>query len=411
MPKLQNRPPKYCKMGKYAVVYRNSRPIYLGLHGSPESKIAYARLLAELEAKPTVPLSSKGKRVTVRELSAAFLDYAKTNNDPISYGHCRIVVLDFLDKLYGDNFPVDDFKPRCLISLRSEMIKSGRFCRTTVNDHTLRAISIFAWGVRNDLVNESTWRALKVVRSLRKGEEGTFDNEERQPVPDDVVRRTLPFMPPTLRAMVQLQRILGMRPNEIFKMRVGDIDTTRGNGLWYYVPGSYKTSRHVGAIVFPLGVYEQELLTPYLEGKAPETAVFSPRTAMAERNAERRKNRKTKIPPSQAKRAEERATKPSRYGEFYTRDAYRNAIKHAITKGNKVLSDSEKIPHWFPYSLRNSAATDIESEIGLDEAQAQLGHKTANMTRRYSKAQLRIREALARNRRNPFEADGEKSTK
>ena len=60
-------------------------------------------------------------------------------------------------------------------------------------------------------------------------------------------------MPPTLRAMVQLQRLLGMRPNEIFKMRVGDIDTTRENGLWYYEPGAYKTARFVGKIVFPLG--------------------------------------------------------------------------------------------------------------------------------------------------------------
>lgn len=53
--------------------------------------------------------------------------------------------------------------------------------------------------------------------------------------------------------MVQLQRILGMRPNEIFKMRVGDINTTRDNGVWYYVPGSYKTAKFVGKIVFPLG--------------------------------------------------------------------------------------------------------------------------------------------------------------
>jgi hypothetical protein len=44
-----------------------------------------------------------------------------------------------------------------------------------------------------------------------------------------------------------------------------------------------------------------------------------------------------------------------------------------------------------------------ELEIGLDESQALLAHKTADMTRRYSKAQLRIREKLARNRQNPFE--------
>ena len=409
MPKLNSRPPKYSKMGKYAVVYHSGRPRYLGLYGSPESKIAYSRFVAELQANPVLTVSPPvGETcITIRELTAAFLDDAKVNTDPITYGHCRVVILDFLDKLYGDNTHAYHFKPSCLALVQKEMIKSGRYCRRTVNDHTRRIVSIFAWGVRHDLVPETTWRALKSVKSLPKGASGTFDKEERQPIPDDVVRRTLPFMPPTLRAMVQLQRILGMRPSEIFKMRVGDIDTTRGNGLWYYVPGSYKTARYVGKIVFPLGKPEQELIAPYLEGKVSEAAVFSPRTAMAERHAKRRAHRKTKISPSQAAQAEARAAKPTRYSEFYNRDSYRNAIEHAITKGNKELPDNEKIPHWFPYQLRHAAATATELEHSDEDAQALLGHRTVNMTKRYSKAQLTQRETLARNRQNPFEIEGE----
>ena len=118
----------------------------------------------------------------------------------------------------------------------------------------------------------------------------------------------------------------------------------------YYMPGSYKTSRFVGKIVFPLGKPEQELIAPYLKGKTAENAVFSPRTAMQERNAEKRANRKTKITPSQAAMDKARAAKPSRYSEFYNRDSYRQAVEHAITKGNKVLPDEEKIPHWTPLS-------------------------------------------------------------
>ncbi|MDR0327724.1 MAG: hypothetical protein LBI05_05460 [Planctomycetaceae bacterium] len=408
MPKLNSRPPKYSKLKKYAVVYYRGKIHYPGLYGSPESKVAYARLVAEIQANPVLLPPSGEKHVTVRELSAAFLDHAKANTDPTSFSFNRVIVLDFLDKLFGDDTPVEDFKPSCLKLVREEMVNSRRFCRRIVNRCTNRIISIFAWGVENDIVPETTWRALKAVKSLRKGDEGTFDNEERQPVPDDVIRRTLPFMPPILRTMVQLQWLLSMRPNEIFKMRVGDIDTTRGNGLWYYVPGSYKTSQFVGKIVFPLGKPEQELIAPYLVGKAPEAAVFSPRTAMAERNAEKRANRKTKISPSQAARAEERAANPTRsYNEFYNRDSYRNAVEHAITKGNKILPDGEKIPHWFPYLLRNSGVTAIELEYGLDKAQAQAGHTSADMTKRYSGAQLRQREDLARNRRNPFEAENE----
>jgi len=407
MPKLNNRPPKYCKMNGQAVVYSNGRPHYLGRHGSPESKVAYARFVSELQANPAFSPSKGEEHVNVSELTAAFLDYAKSSIDKISYGHCRVIILDFLNKLYGDGTPVDDFKPSCLKLVREEMIRSGRLSRKTINDHIRRLIRIFAWGVENDMVQETVWNALKAVKLLSEGHPGTFENEERQPVSDDVIRRTLPFMPPTVRAMVIVQRLTGCRPNEIFKMRVGDIDTTRGNGLWYYVPGSYKTARFVGKIEFPLGKPEQELIAPYLVGKAPEAAVFSPRTAMAEHFAERRANRKTKVPPSQAAKNAERAAKPTRYCEFYKRDSYRTAIGHAIAKGNKVLPDDEKIPHWFPYQLRHAAATEMELAHGDSNAQALLGHRTVNTTKRYSKAQLTQREKLARNRRNPFESAGE----
>ncbi len=52
MPKLNHRPPKYCKLNKYAVVYYHGKPHYLGLYGSAESKIAYSRFVAELQANP-----------------------------------------------------------------------------------------------------------------------------------------------------------------------------------------------------------------------------------------------------------------------------------------------------------------------------------------------------------------------
>ena len=81
MPKLNNRPPKYAKMGKYAVVYLNGKKIYLGLYGSPESKVAYSRLVAELQASPAIYRPKENESITVRELTAAFLDYAKENTD------------------------------------------------------------------------------------------------------------------------------------------------------------------------------------------------------------------------------------------------------------------------------------------------------------------------------------------
>ena len=69
--------------------------------------------------------------------------------------------------------------------------------------------------------------------------------------------------------MVQIQRLTGMRPSEVYRMLVGNIDKNRGNGLWYYSPESHKTEQFIGKKEIPLGKPEQALLAPYLEGKKP----------------------------------------------------------------------------------------------------------------------------------------------
>ena len=114
-----------------------------------------------------IPLPKEEQHVTVRELAAAFLDYSQSSINPTDYAHYRTVVLDFLDKLYGDDTPVEQFKPSCIKLVRQEMMKSRRFCRRIVNRYTHRIVSIFAWGVENDLVQETTWRALKAVKVPR----------------------------------------------------------------------------------------------------------------------------------------------------------------------------------------------------------------------------------------------------
>ena len=85
MPKLKNRPPQYRQAGKYACVYIGGKRIYLaGDYGSPESRAAYARLLAELQANPTgMPLPNGDRKVTVSELAAEFLDHAKNSSIPL----------------------------------------------------------------------------------------------------------------------------------------------------------------------------------------------------------------------------------------------------------------------------------------------------------------------------------------
>jgi len=336
----------------------------------------------------------------VADLLAAFLDYTERDFPKPQYNHFRLAVKWVLESGYGDCL-VDDFTPKKLKDVRQRMIHSKRICRKQINDYKNRIIRMFRWGTEEEIVkNPNVPIALRAVENLKKGKGGSFDHPGTKAVSDDVIKRTLPGLPLVVRAMVLIQRLTGMRPNEVFNMRVGDIDQSRGNGLWYYEPGAYKTRQYVGNIQFPLGKPEQELLAPYLVGKKPEAAVFSPRTAMTERNVEKRANRKTKLTPSQ--KARDKRKKPRPIAEFYNRASYRRAIQYGIDAVNRRLPDGEKVPQWTPYRIRNRVATEIETKVGLDAAQAQLGHTSANMTKRYSDAQLAIREKLALERENPF---------
>ena len=331
--------------------------------------------------------------VLISELADGFLESIKQSKmDRSHITHFKLAI-GYLVDIYGD-MSADEFSPKKLKMCRSQMVKTGKLCRRMVNDYTGRIKRIFAWGVEEELVRSNVYDALRVVKTLPQGTPNTFDRPEREAVPENVVEATLPFLPPVVSAMVQVQWLTGMRPSEVFRMKVGDIDRNRKNGLWYYVPESHKTEAHIGKKPIPLGKPEQELIATYLVDKKPTEAVFSPRTAVQERAAQARAKRKSPLTPSQLARE-----KRQNVGEFYDKDSYRRAVDYAIKKGNR---HGQCIPLWTPYSLRNSAATAIELEYDLDKAQAQLGHTTADMTRRYSKAQLKQRERLAQERKNPF---------
>ena len=402
MPKLTNRPPKYSKLKNYAVVYLNGKIHYLGLYGSPESKTAYARFVAEHRPDAVGIVREPGESVSVGELATTFLDHAKATLETPNYTHHRIVVGDFLLKLYGD-IPTDNFRLSCLKLIREELIKSRRFCRKTINDYISRIVRVFSWAVEEELVKPEVAAVLKAIKPLPEGYPGTYDNKERMDIADDVIRRTLPFMSPTVRAMVLIQRLTGMRPSEVFNMQVGHIDCTTDTDLWLYRLSNHKTKKKTKQKkVIPLGKPEQELIAPYLINKIAEQAVFSPRTAMEERRALQKENRKSKMTPSQLARAEANASKPLRYREFYNKDSYCQAVKYAIQQANKRLPADEQIPDWTPYQIRHTAATAMELEVGLDEAQALLDHSSADMTKRYAHARLKKLKELARNRTNPF---------
>jgi hypothetical protein len=105
MPKNKYQPPKYSKINV-------GKTIYLGAYGSPESRIAYTRFVAEYNAaKPSFLLKEETveeSSVTVKELALAFLDYAQeaftATYGHVHYRHYRMAIRELL-KLYGDSTP------------------------------------------------------------------------------------------------------------------------------------------------------------------------------------------------------------------------------------------------------------------------------------------------------------------
>ena len=148
-----------------------------------------------------------------------------------------------------------------------------------------------------------------------------------------------------------------------------------------------------------IGPQAQEILLPLLEGKGPDDWLFSPQEAVALQNAEKRKNRKTKVQPSQFDRRKARG-RTRLPGPHYTVGSYSRAVTYAIAKANtaaacdacKRLKPAERcaaccaaaIPHWHPYQLRHNAATRLVQQFGWDIARMVLGHRQISMTRVYA---------------------------
>jgi hypothetical protein len=86
-----------------------------------------------------------------------------------------------------------------------------------------------------------------------------------------------------------------MRPGEVTSMRTIDIHTS--GRTWLYRPRNHKMEHTGRTRTIRLGPKAQNVLREWLRLDV-EAFVFQPAVAEAERKAEMRRNRKSKIPPS-----------------------------------------------------------------------------------------------------------------
>jgi len=375
------------------VVSIGGRDVYLGRFDTPESRAEYDRLMAEWLAtgrRPIVADSASRADLTVNEILLAYLDHAdgyyvkngKPTTEPVNIR----LALRPLRQLYGHT-PAREFGPLRLKTVRQAMIDSG-LCRSEVNKRVRHVLRAFKWAVGEEMVPPSLHHGLKAVPGLRRGRADVRESEPVKPVPDAFVDAIKPHVSRQVWAMVELQRLSGMRPGEVCMMRSCDLDTS--GRVWAYTPESHKTEHHGRERRIYLGPTAQAVLRPWLRAELG-AYLFSPAEAEAERHAGQRGSRKTRVQPSQQNRRRHRPRKAP--GSRYTPGTYRQAIEYGIGKANAEAERRSReagldvptpIPHWHPHQLRHNAATRLRREFGLDVARAVLGHSSPVVTEVYA---------------------------
>jgi integrase len=369
-----------------AVVTLDGRDLYLGKHGSPESRAEYDRLVSEWLANGRrLPRAggAAGTDLTVTELVVAYVKFAdgyyvKNGRPTKEAGNIRLALRP-LRRLYGPT-PAREFGPLALKAVRGEMVRSG-LCRTEVNKRVRHVTRCFRWAVAEELVPPSVHHGLKAVSGLRRGRTEARESEPVRPVPDAFVEAIRPQVSRQVWALIELQRLTGMRPGEACLMRTADLDTS--GRVWVYTPAEHKTEHHGKERTVYLGPRAQAVVKPWL--RTDLTAyLFSPAEAMEEYRAGLRRARRTPMTPSQAARKRKRKPKKAP-GPRYTTESYGRAIAAACKRAG--------VPHWHPHQIRHSAATWLRKEFGLDVSRVILGHSSPVATEVY--AEVDREKALA----------------
>ncbi len=409
MPRRPSHVPAYRlhKPSGQARVIIDGQHIYLGRYGSPESREKYARILAESATRQPTAMEppSSGSLfpcLSVSELILAYWRFAETyyckEGKPTKELACMKEALHPLRHLYGAT-SARDFGPRSLKAVRHHMVSQG-LSRGVVNHRVGRIKRVFKWAVAEELIPPSVYSALQAVTGLRYGRTQARETEPVRPVPDNSVEALRPYVAPQVAAMIQLQRLTGMRSCEVVIMRPCDIH--RDGDVWNYEPYDHKNRWRGHRNLVPLGPKAQEILKSFLE-REPTSYLFSPREADAWHRKHRpvhcKESRKTPIYPSELRARQKaklarRNRKPKKEKrDHYDTDSYRRAVNYGIKRARKA---GVEIPRWHPHQLRHSRGTEIRNNYGIEAAQVALVHARADITEVYAEKNMELAIQIAR---------------
>ena len=364
MPRRKVWPPTILKHRGQDRIRVNGRDFYLGPCGSEESKREYARLIVVL-ANDKTPPPRKAQSLTVADLVARWLavvdaEYDAAGGEPKNF---RLGVKPLV-AMFGQ-MQAGEFDAKCLEAVMVGMAtgswmpdvdqarakRRGKigWCRRVVGRQTTRIRTMWAWAEKQHFVPAGSTMHLRTA-TLSERDKRVRKSDPRKAATWEQIQAVMPFVPAPVAAMLHLQWLIGVRPDELCLMRTMDIDRSDAK-VWTYVPGSelafgrHKNAWRGQSRTIHLGRRSQLLLTPWLNESDPTAFIF----------------------------------RLSRGQGHYTPGPYANAVRKACKRAG--------IEPFVPYQLRHAAKRRVERLAGTGGAKAFLGQESIESTKQYASQQ------------------------
>lgn len=242
----------------------------------------------------------------------------------------------FLIDTFGA-LPLRSFSLKKLKIVRDELVEK-KYTRQGINLTIARILRFFKWCAEEELISEEQFFLLSKISPLHHGKTTAPESKELRPISDADLDVFIRNVPPPYADMALIQRLSGMRPNEICRLTMAQIDRSQKD-RWYYRPEKHKTKRMGRIREITFGKAAIALLLPYLQADPEKRLFYNPR------------------------------------GKPMEPAPYCHACRWFCKKRN--------LPHVSPNRIRKSAAMDAMRTLGVDAARALLGHADKSTTLAY----------------------------
>lgn len=384
-------------------------PVYLaGRYNSPESLADYAAKCAEItkylaqQAAERLYETPKKKNATVQivaDLMADYLDYAEGYffNKPEEFKEVKRA-LKFMVPF--EEYFIEDFGPLALDQVRNAMILKKQ-ARSTINKRINKIIKMYRWGVSREMFPVSILNSLSTLQPIGSNQPLVKEAKKVDPVEWNEVKKLLPYLSNTVKAMIEIHFLAGMRSDEVCRMSNENIEKPKGKNVWLYKLEKHKTDRFAGEKIICLGPKAIEILKPFIK-LHPTGYLFRPEDTLDQKKLRR-------LNGSKKKRPRDKLRKPRRVNDRYSSGTYAGAIKNAFRmlasdsgyqaakgrmKMNRTHAKNAGLHYWHLHQLRHSRATITNNDLGTEASSAQLGH-SIKVNAVYSERNLRLAMEVA----------------